>query len=47
MAGELDILQWEEDHVVEWLISINLGQYQGSIYGLLPFLKPPISRSKR
>lgn len=32
MAGELDILQWEEDHVVEWLISINLGQYQGSIY---------------
>ncbi|KAG9045934.1 Adaptor for signal transduction [Tulasnella sp. UAMH 9824] len=32
MAGELDILQWEEEQVNDWLISINFGQYQGSIY---------------
>lgn len=32
MAGEPEILQWEEEHVNEWLISIGYGQYQGFIY---------------
>lgn len=35
MAGEPDILLWEEDSVNDWLISIGYGQYQGFIYGLL------------
>lgn len=48
MAVEPDILQWEEENVNEWLISIGYGQYQGFIYGLLPLpLEPPISRSNR
>ncbi|KAG9017107.1 Adaptor for signal transduction [Tulasnella sp. 427] len=32
MAGEIDILQWEEDSVNEWLVSIGYGQYQNYIH---------------